>query len=412
MTALAIALPLAWAYLRERVLSTVLNIVLLALGVGTITAMLLVLSQSEQRMERDAAGIDLVIGAKGSPLQLILSAVFHVDIPTGNIPLADAQKIAADPMVKTAVPLSLGDSYRSFRLVGTRPTFLDLYAAAPASGRVWAKPMEVFIGAEVATATGLVIGSRFAGSHGLSAGGGSHEATPFEVVGIAAPTGSVIDRLILTSLDSIWDVHEHGAKPATGAPRYANIAGEKHAEEDREITALLVQYASPMAAVSLPRRVNAESRLQAASPALETARLFALVGVGVNALKGFAGVLMICAGLGIFVGLLNALDDRRADLALLRVLGANRATVFLTVLAQGFALGIAGVILGIVVGHAGVEWAGRAVEKVHRVAFTGRSWAPGEFWVVGIALGLSWLAGLFPAWRAYRQAVPELLGRA
>ncbi len=412
MKALAIALPLAWAYLRERVLSTVLNIVLLALGVGTITAMLLVLSQSEQRMERDAAGIDLVIGAKGSPLQLILSAVFHVDIPTGNIPLADAQKIAADPMVKTAVPLSLGDSYRSFRLVGTRPAFLDLYAATPASGRVWTKPMEVFIGAEVATATGLGIGSRFAGSHGLSAGGGSHEATPFEVVGIAAPTGSVIDRLILTSLDSIWDVHEHGAKPATGAPRDANIPGEKHDEEDREITALLVQYASPMAAVSFPRRVNAESRLQAASPALETARLFALIGVGVNALKGFAGVLMVCAGLGIFVGLLNALDDRRADLALLRVLGANRATVFLTVLAQGFALGIAGVILGVVVGHAGVEWAGRAVEKVHRVAFTGWSWAPGEFWVVGIALGLSWLAGLFPAWRAYRQAVPELLGRA
>lgn len=411
MKALAIALSLAWAYLRERVLSTVLNVVLLALGVGTITAMLLVLSQSEQRMERDAAGIDLVVGAKGSPLQLILSAVFHVDIPTGNIPLADAQKVAADPMVKRVVPLSLGDSYRSFRLVGTDPAFLALYDAAPVSGRVWGKPMEVFIGAEVARATGLGIGSRFAGSHGLSAGGGSHDATPFEVVGIAAPTGSVMDRLILTSLDSIWDVHEHGAKTASPAPRGSG-ATEKHVDENREITALLIQYASPMAAVSFPRRVNAESRLQAAAPALETARLFALVGVGVNALKGFAAVLMVCAGLGIFVGLLNALDDRRADLALLRVLGASRATVFLTVLAQGFALGITGVILGTVVGHAGVEWAGRAVEKVHRIAFTGWSWAPGEIWAVGIALGLSLLAGLFPAWRAYRQAVPELLGRA
>jgi putative ABC transport system permease protein len=403
MRSLAIALPLAWSYLHERLLSTMLNIVLLALGVGTITAMLLTLSQSEQRMERDAGGIDLVVGAKGSPLQLILSAVFHVDIPTGNIPLADARKIAADPMVKRAVPVSLGDSYRSFRLVGTEVAFLDLYDVTPASGRLWTKPMEVFIGAEVAKSTGLGIGSRFAGSHGLSAGGGNHEATLFEVVGIAAPTGSVMDRLILTSLDSVWEVHEHGTKSG-------NTSGRPD-DESREITALLIQYATPLAAVSFPRRINAESRLQAASPAMETARLFALVGVGVYALKMFAAIIMGCAGLGIFVGLMNALDDRRADLALLRLLGADRTTVFLTVVAQGFALGISGVILGIALGHGGVEWAGKAVEKVHRVAFTGLAWAPGELWVAGIALGLSLLAGLFPAWRAYRQAVPELLGR-
>jgi putative ABC transport system permease protein len=396
MNTLVIALPLALAYLRERLLSTVLNVVLLALGLGTITAMLLTLAQSEQRMERDAGGIDLVVGAKGSPLQLILSAVFHVDIPTGNILLADANKIGTDPMVRRAVPLSLGDSYRSFRLVGTNSGFLALYGATPAAGRVWAKPMEVFIGSDVALATGLVVGAKFAGSHGLAAGGGSHEETPFEVVGVAAPTGSVMDRLILTSLDSIWDVHVH--------------AGRQHTE-DREITALLVQYATPMAAVSFPRRVNAESRLQAASPAMEIARLFALLGVGISALKVFAAVLMICAGLGIFVGLMNALDDRRADLALLRVLGARRRVVFLTVLAQGFALGVAGVILGLVLGHAGVEWAGTAVEKVHRVAITGRTWVPGEWWVAAIALALSLVAGLFPAWRAYRQAVPELLGR-
>lgn len=411
MRSLAVALPLAWAYLRERWLATTLNIVLLALGVSTITAMLLMLSQSEQRMERDAGGIDLVIGAKGSPLQLILSAVFHIDIPTGNIAFDDAQKIIADPMVKRAVPVSLGDSYRSFRLVGTDPAFLDLYDAAPISGRVWKKPMEVFIGAEVARATGLGIGSRFAGSHGLSAGGGSHDATPFEVVGIAAPTASVMDRLILTGLDSIWAVHAHGSAPGDVAKIRQATTGDHPETGNREITALLIQYATPMAAVSFPRRVNAESRLQAASPAMETARLFALVGVGVSALKIFAAIIMGCAGLGIFVGLMSALDDRRADLALLRVLGANRATVFLTVIAQGFALGISGVILGVAMGHGAVEWTGSVVEKVHRVGFTGLALAPGELWVAGIALGLSLLAGLFPAWRAYRQAVPALLGR-
>ena len=184
------------------------------------------------------------------------------------------------------------------------------------------------------------------------------------------------------------------------------------AGEEKEITALLIQYATPMAAASFPRRVNAISGLQAAAPAMETARLFALLGFGVTALKLFAIIMMLCAGLGIFIGLMNALDERRADLALLRVLGATRATVFLTILIQGFALGVAGVILGLLLGHAGAEWIGRSVAQVHRVQLTGLTWVNAECWVIVAALGLAFAAGLFPAWRAYRDAVPELLGRA
>lgn len=395
----AVPLALALAYLRERLLSTLLNVLLLALGIGSIIALLLTLSQAEERMDRDAAGIDLVVGAKGSPLQLILSTVFQVDIPTGNIPLAEANRIAAEPHVKRAIPLALGDSYKSFRLVGTDAAYLELYGAELQSGRRWAKPMEVVVGAEAAARAGLALGQKFAGTHGLTDSGGAHADQLFEVVGILKPTGAVVDRLVLTGMESIWSVHSHepNEKP--------------HAGEDKEITALLIQYATPMAAVSFPRRVNAISGLQAASPAMETARLFALVGVGVTALKLFATIMMLCAGLGIFIGLMNALDDRRADLALLRVLGASRSTVFLTVLAQGFALGVAGVILGLALGHAGAEWIGQTVAQVHRVQFTGLTWVGGEMTVIAAALLLALVAALFPAWRAYRDAVPELLSR-
>ena len=175
---------------------------------------------------------------------------------------------------------------------------------------------------------------------------------------------------------------------------------------------MLIQYSTPLAAATFPRQVNAVSGLQAAAPAMEIARLFALLGVGVTALKLFAGIMMLCAGLGIFTGLMNALDDRRADLALLRVLGAGRGTVFLTILIQGFALGVAGVILGLLLGHAGAEWIGTTVAQVHRVQLTGLTWVNAEFLMIGAALILALAAGLFPAWRAYRDSVPELLGRA
>ena len=400
------ALPLAYAYLRDRLLATLLNILLLALGIATVIALLLTLSQAEDRMERDAAGIDLVVGAKGSPLQLILSSVFHVDSPTGNIAMHEADKIAAMRAVKRAVPLALGDSFRGFRIVGTTPAYLDLYGASIVHGRAWEKPMQAVIGAEVAAHTGLLIGTRFAGTHGLAEGGGAHADAPFEVVGILKPTGAVIDRLILTGLESVWRVHAHEE-----AKSPSNAHG-KTDEDEKEITALLIQYSGPLAAATFPRHVNSVSGLQAASPAMETTRLFALLGFGVTAMKMFAAIMMISAGLGIFIGLMNALDERRADLALLRVLGAHRGIVFLTILLQGAALGVAGVILGILLGHAGAEWIGRSIGDAHRVNLTGLTWVAAEWWVIIAALALAVLAGLFPAWRAYRDAVPELLNRA
>lgn len=396
MMKLSVPFSLALAYLRERPLATALNILLLALGVGTIIALALTLAQAEKRMDRDAAGIDLVIGAKGSPLQLVLSTVFQTDIPTGNIDVAEAARVISAPMVKRAIPLALGDSYKAFRIVGTDAAYLDLYGASLQTGRLWNAPLEAVAGAEAARITGLVPGTAFAGSHGLSEsqGAGGHADHPYAVVGVLKPTGSVVDRLILTSVDSVREVHEHAGQAVN------------------EVTAYLIQYASPLAAASFPRMVNANSGLQAASPAMEIARLFNLLGVGIAALKAFAFIMMLCAALGIFVGLMHALDERRADLALLRLLGASPSTVFLTVIVQGAALGLGGVILGVFIGHAGAEWMGVALEKNQRIALTGFILIREEFFVVAGAMGAALLAGLFPAWRAYRSAVPELLNRA
>ncbi len=399
MSTVANAFFLARAYLRERALATALNVMLLALGVGTIIALLLTLHEAETRMERDSAGIDLVVGAKGSPLQMVLSSVFALDVPTGNIPMREAAALLKNPLVKRAVPLALGDSYRAFRIVGTEPAYTELYRAKPNAGRLWQQPLEVVLGATVARESGLRVGAKFAGAHGLGTGGGTHDTAPFEVVGILAETGAVIDRLILTSVESIWLAHDHGDTPHTP---------DTDDPED-EVTAYLVQYASPIAAASLPRRVNASSSLQAASPALETARLFALLGVGISTFKVFAAIMMIAASLGIFVGLMSALNTQLRDLALLRVLGATPSTVFLTLIMQGLMLGLMGVILGVVLGHVGAYAISLSLAAAQQVPVAGFKMLAAEFWVALSALGLGFLAALYPAWRAYHRAAPQTL---
>jgi len=389
-------------YLRARSLNTVLNIALLALGIATITLLLLVTHQLEERMQRDARGIDLVAGAKGSPLQVILSAIYHLDVPTGNIPLKQAQEIARHRAVKKTIPLALGDSYKGFRIVGTNHDYIAHYGAQPASGRLWQKPMEAVIGAEVAQRTGLAAGGTFTGAHGIAEAGSGHEEAPYAVVGVLAPSGSVLDRLVLTSVESVWAVHEEHQ----GAD-----ARQHMGEEDREITALLIQYATPLAVAILPRYINNNSAMQAASPAYETARLFNIIGVGVDVLRGFALVLILSAGLSVFIALYNALNERRYDLAVMRTLGASRGKLMRLMLFEGLLLALVGAVVGIVLGHGLTEALGGMLKAAQQVAVTGWIWVPAELWLIALALGVGVVSALLPAWRAYRTDIARTLAQ-
>ncbi len=399
---------LAAASLKARTGAALLTVLMFALGVATIVALLLVNQQLEARSERDNAGIDLVVGAKGSPLQLVLSSVYHVDIPTGNISAEDAQRIAAMPMVRRAVPLALGDSFRRFRVVGTDAQFDALYGLRVASGTRAAQPLEATLGAQVARDTGLALGARFAGNHGLADSGSPHDADAFVVTGIFAPTGSVADRLIVTPMESVW--HLHPAAAAAGALSGAAPAPQQdhpRAEDaPRDITALLVQTASPLAAARLPREINANGAVQAASPAQEMTRLFGFLGLGIQVLRALAAGVVLLAAASVFAALSAAMSERRGDLYLLRVLGAPRGVVFSSFILQGTVLGLAGVILGLLLGHAAVDGLGAWVARPQGIDLGGWTWTRDEAWVIAGALALSAVAAVIPAWRAYRTNLP------
>jgi putative ABC transport system permease protein len=391
-------LRLVLASIATRPLATALNVLMLGLGLGCIVTLMLVGHQIEQRMEHDARGIDMVIGAKGSPMQLILAGIYHLDVPPGNIPKVAADEIAASPLVREVIPLALGDSFRGYRIVGAPPTYMALYGARAASGSATPKVMEAVLGAEVAQATGLQVGQSFAGSHGL-AGGEEHTEAPYRVVGVLAATGTVIDRLVITPVESVWKVHDKVLDIKPGSE------DAKIVEQEREVTLLLVRYASPLAAVMLPRAVNARTDVQAAVPAIELTRLYRIVGVGIDVIRAFAIVLVVAAALGLFATLLAALKEREADLAVLRLMGASRAALLKLTLLEGGLLALAGAALGLLLGHGATAGVGAWLAAQKSVPVTGAIWLPQELFVVGLALALGLAAALYPAWRAYRQEV-------
>ncbi|KQY82383.1 ABC transporter permease [Pelomonas sp. Root1444] len=394
---------LAWRYLWSSPLTTALNLLLLTLGLAAVTFVLRASAQVEAGLKRDLAGIDLVVGAKGSPMQIMLAGVFHLDAPTGNIPLATLERLKQQPLVAQAVPLSLGDAFRGYRIVGTTPDYIDLYGAKLGQGALWTRPMQAVLGAEVARTTGLKPGDRFTGSHGLAEGGGAHGDHPFEVVGVLADSGSVLDRLVLTDLASVWEVHE--------AHQAANTEADAHDEhgEQREITLALVRYRSPLAAAMLPRWVNAQDGLQAAAPALETARLMRLVGAGTEVLRGFGVVLLAAAGLSVWVALLHAVRARQGDLAMLRMLGAPARRIALLIALEALLLAGLATVLGLAAGHGLVAVLERLLAERQSLRLGLLGWSEAEWLVPLLAGGLALLAAAWPAWRAYRLDVTTLL---
>jgi putative ABC transport system permease protein len=396
----------SFSYLKARPLNTALNVLLLALGVATIILLLLATSQLEERMRRDAQGIDLVVGAKGSPMQIILSAIYHLDVPTGNISWQQANEIAKHRAVKRAIPLALGDSYRGFRIVGTTPDYLQHYGAKVAAGRAWQQPLEAVIGAEVAARTGLALGAKFNGVHGLGDGGHAHENHPYVVAGILERSGTVLDRLIVTAYQSVWIVHaeHHDIKDVRDIEKQLG-------DDEKEYTALLLQYSTPLAVAMLPRYINNNTGMQAASPAYETARLFSIIGVGVDVLRAFALVLIFSAGLSVFIALYNAMNERRYDLAVMRTLGARPATLMGLLLFEGLLLALIGAALGLALGHGFAELLGQLLRAAQQVEISGAVFVTEELWVVALALGVGVLAALIPAWRAYRTDIAATLAR-
>ncbi len=406
---------MAWRYVWARPWVTALTLLGLALGTALPCAILLVRQEAEGSLLREGEGVDLVVGAKGSPLQLILSSIHHLDLPTGNIPHAMVESLRADKRVDAVVPIGLGDNLHGYRIVGTSDDFLawrprgsDEWISLR-EGRWFAEAFEVVVGAEVAKRLDLRLGDTFVGAHGLVAMPGTeHDDFPYTVTGILAPSGLAADRLILTPMESVWLVHEADAKV------HANLFGLGGApvKTEREVTAIWVRLRGPGLRMWVREEINTRSQAMAAVPVEELLRLYQRVLRPVE--RGMLWMSAAVAGvsmIAILATLLQSTERRLRDWAVLRTLGARPREVFALVWLESFWITGAGVLLGLALAHGGLALALRLFAPETFPAFSPWSLAEGEAWVLAWVWLGGGLFGLLPALWGYRRSPVADLNR-
>ena len=368
---------LAYRNMVSKPLNLILSLMLLLLSVSLVTFALQLSQQLDDKLNKNIAPFDMVVGAKGSPLQLVLSSVLHVDNPTGNIKLKDASVVQKNPLVQAAIPVSYGDNYKGYRILGTEVEYLDFYNAKLQEGNLFKKSFEVIAGSGVAKKLGLKIGDTFLSSHGFAAEGHAHDDKPYVITGILKPSGTVVDQLLITNLESIWDSHAHGEEHEDHEDEdHDHEHGDEHDheghdhgddhdhedhedhnheyDEDAEITSLLVKFKSPLAMVQLPRAINENTSMQAALPGFEIKRLMNLLGSGVKTINGIALAILLVSALSIFISLLKTIRERKQELALLRTYGMNTGQLLGLALLEGTFLAFIGFVAGWVLGRLGI----------------------------------------------------------
>lgn len=396
---------ISWANLKDKKLNSFLSALLMTLGIGIISLLLLLNKQLDEQFRRNIKGIDMVVGAKGSPLQLILSSIYQIDSPTGNVSLAEAQRIIKNPLVKTAIPLAMGDNYMSYRIVGTNAKYPNHFEAKVKEGRLFETTLEATLGAKVARITGLKVGDTFAGAHGFDNMDDVHGDKKYKVVGIFETNNSVVDQLILTDISSVWSIHEHAEEEGKGANVTSMLTDNDSTQKDdpsQEITSLLVKFRNPMGMVALPRFINENTKMQAASVAFEINRLFSMLGVGIDTLRAIALIIILIAGISVFVSLYNSLKERKYEMALMLSMGATRTKLFVMLLLEGIMLALVGYGAGILLSRVGLWLFSRAAESDYHYSFADFSLLPEEIWLFGGAILLGILAAAIPSLGIYR----------
>ena len=399
---------MAWGYLKFRWLVTLLTVTGIGIGVALVSAVLALRHESERALSRDAGLYDLVAGGKGSPLQLVLSSVYHLDSPTGNLPYSDYERFLRDPRVLWVAPVGLGDNFSGFRIVGTEAHFFDLpdRNGAPFfrldSGQIFEDRFEVVLGSQVAIESGLKIGDTFFGTHGLVEVPGAevHRDYPYRVSGILVSTGTAQDRAIFGTLASVWEIHETEDRLHSAILGSAILEGN----EEQETTAILIRLKTPGLRLWMVDEIRKDTDGIAAVPINEIMRFQrGIIGPVQKALLIVAAAVVVVACLTVLLTLHQAAERRRRDIAILRSLGAARGEVAALVFSEGLLLTGAGIILGLLLGHGGLALSVEAFRKASGLLLHPWSMTNTELFAL-LAIGVCGsIASLFPAISCYQR---------
>jgi putative ABC transport system permease protein len=439
---------IAWKNLRQRALASALTGLSVALGVMLMVAVLVIYAVLDQTFSQRSIGYDLIVGPKGSPLQLVLSTVYHTSPPIENLPYRYFREVKADQRVQLAIPVALGDATEegAFPIVGIIPEyFLQEYSPQRKfliRGDTLRKPFDALIGDRVAKTNGWDIGSEFRMVHGGADTGHVHDER-FTVVGVLAPTGTPNDKSVFVHLDGFYQIQGHdkpfdeaikrereffGEPPLSDEELATQVArlqkkysheGHDHGSHDhfhdvpdlqKEVTSILVIGKNPIASNLLRGEINNGFKAMAVNPIFPMRQLMQDVLGGVKTLLlVLTGLIIAVSGIGIFVSIYNSMAARKREIAIMRALGARRQTVFAIVLAESIILCVGGGLLGLALGHGLVFVAAPLVEAKSGIIMNPWAFEPLELTLIPALLALASLVGFLPGLTAYRTDVADAL---
>lgn len=410
---------LGWRSVLNRRGSVLLTVLSIALSVAMLIGVERLRNDARDGFARTVSGTDLIVGARGGQVQLLLYSVFHIGNASNNLSWQSVQHIAALPQVDWVVPLSLGDTHLGYRVVGTTAEYFarfrhgDDRALVFAAGRAFAPApegiFETVIGAELAARHGYQVGAKIVLSHG-SGGFADHGDKPFTVVGILAPSGTPVDRSVLVSLEGIEAIHVDWQG---GAPIPGVSIGAEHVRKfdltPKTVTAAMVGLKNRVTVFRVQRQINtfADEPLTAILPGATLQELWSLVGVAERALLAVAAVVVVVGLAGLVAVMIAGLGERRRELAILRALGAGPRHVLGLLMLESVTLAVVGILCGLLLVHGLIWMSGGWLTTTYGI-YLGIGWPSLSEWgLLGAVLAASVLASLVPAYRAYRYAVAD-----
>jgi len=402
--------------LRQHALSSSVTVASAALASGLVMSVFALSAQSRDAFSGGETGFDAVLGAKGSELQLVMNTVFHLDTSPGNIPWSVYAAAKADRRVEAALPYVVGDNYKGFRIVGTtEDLFIEFHPREGETlqiepgGRAFS-PLhrEAVIGSVVAARTGLGVGSKFLAAHGVTGAGGASHPGEYTVVGVFEPTHAPTDRVIWIPLEGVYRMEGHVLFGA--GESFEAQDGEAIPDEHKELSAVMIRTRGSGAGRMLEYEINKGDQATLAWPISESIlQVFDKLGWVVLVLEGVAVMVVVVAAGSILASLYNTMNERRKEFAVLRALGARRRTVFGVIVIESTAIAGLGALVGMLVYFATFAAAAGIVREQTGVVLDPWMAHPALYWTPIGMLAVGALAGLLPAWKAYRTEVATTL---
>ncbi len=408
---------LAWKSLLNRRFTALLTVVSIALSVALLVGVERLRTEARASFANTLSGTDLIVGARSGPVQLLLYSVFRIGDATNNISWKSYQDLAAHPKVAWTVPISLGDSHRGFRVLGTTPAYFEHYryardrSLAIGEGQQFVDLYDAVLGAEVAEKLDYTIGDSIIVAHGASdVSFARHDDKPFRVVGILGRTGTPVDRTVHVSLEAIEAIHvdwESGA-PIPGVSISADRA-RKMDLTPKAITAALVGLKSKVATFQTQRFINdyPEEPLSAILPGVALSQLWDLIGIAENALLIVSAFVVVVGLFGMLTALLTSLNERRREMAILRSVGARPGHVFALIMGEAGFLTLLGVLLGLALLYLLLLAGQPIIESRFGIFIEIGGFSPYEWILLGAVVGAGFLVGSIPSYRAYRLSLAD-----